>query len=138
MELCPLKVGVAWSERGSDSTAVFQVVFRKSTNTGLTWSYPHEVVSGRSDGAWQPDLAWNRTNDIAYLVWIDYTGGNGELYYSTLEGDTWTDHGQFTDDTMGTVDEPDLAINDEGETFLVWVDVTETESIVKMGELASP
>ncbi|MFQ6103390.1 MAG: hypothetical protein ACE5OP_03770, partial [Candidatus Glassbacteria bacterium] len=71
--------------------------------------------------------------------WVDYSSGRGELYYGYYNGSTWTGTGPASvPPPIGTVNQPDFAIDDLGNTFLVWVDVMETKSVLGMDRDPSP
>jgi len=64
---------------------------------------------------------------------VNYIGhGDGRLYYNFYDGSDWA-----SSDTAsvpppdGSVFRPDFAIDDDGNTFVVWTDVTDNASIVK-------
>jgi hypothetical protein len=125
-------VYVAWAERDGD---IFNIFFRKSTKCGSVWNnpaIPGPPVTG-SGGAWQPDLAFDRTTSAqADLVWVKSTGGDGMLYYSHYSGTSWVNTGAAEIPAPdGSVNEPDFAIDDDGNTFVVYTDVTESSSIVE-------
>lgn len=128
------KVYVAWAD---NLTGVFRIFFRKGYNMGRVWSQtsiiPAPLGTG-AGGAWQPDLVWDRmTINDAHLVWVDYTEeGRGRLYYSFYDGANWDEPDTASvPPPDGSVFRPDFAIDDDGNTFVVWTDVTDSTSIVK-------
>jgi hypothetical protein len=128
-----MRTGVAWADNAS---GVFQIFFRRSTNKGLTWTSASTITSSPA-GAWQPDLAWDRPSGDVHLVWTDYRDGHGELYYSLYHGTSWSAAERLTV-TNGTVNQPDFAIDDVGNSFLVWEEVTASGSSVQMGPISNP
>jgi hypothetical protein len=128
-----LRTGIAWADNQS---GVFQIFFRRSINKGLTWYAPN-IVTSSPGGAWQPDLAWDRTNGDVHLVWTDYRDGHGELYYSLCHNWVWSANERLTI-SDGTVSQPDFAIDDAGNSFVVWEDVTPVGSSVQMSQILNP
>jgi hypothetical protein len=125
------KVYVAWADMEG---GIFNIFFRKSPNGGLFWNLraiPGPVAG--SGGAWHPDLAFDRTTPgEAHLVWVQSDGGDGMLYYNHYNGTSWGTAGAASIPTPdGSVNRPDYAIDDGGNTFVVYTDVTESSSIVK-------
>lgn len=127
------KLAIAWADNQSGA---FQIFFRQSLNKGNSW-FSKDIVTSSPEGAWQPDLAWERPGNNVHLVWNDYRDGHGELYYSLYNGSTWSAAERLTV-TSGTVNQPDFAIDDDGNTFLVWEEITASGSSVQMGQVANP
>jgi len=67
-----------------------EIFFRKSTDTGTTWSSPKRLTwtSGTSD---YPSISVDMDNHI-HVAWHDNTSGEYQIYYkkSTDGGSTWT------------------------------------------------
>jgi len=67
-----------------------EISYRKSTDTGATWSVPKRLTwtSGTSD---YPSIAVDKDNHI-HVAWQDNTSGDYQIYYrkSTDGGSTWT------------------------------------------------
>lgn len=128
------RLGVAWADNEFGS---FRIFFRKSHNKGKKW-FGRNVVSYGSGGSWQPDLAWDRSaGDNVHLVWTDYRDGNGELYYRLYNGSTWSDEERLTF-TEGSVNLPSFAVDEYGNTFMVWEERTASGSRMQMGNMISP
>jgi hypothetical protein len=129
-------VYVAWVDNFDNDS--FTILFRKSTDKGQNWhSHVAIPVPSRSDtvASWQPDLVFDRTtSDEAHLVWVNYiNGGDGRLYYNFYDGSSWdsTSVAASVPSPEGSVFRPDFAIDDDGNMFVAWTDVTDSSSVVK-------
>lgn len=126
-------LGIAWADNESGK---FQIYFRKSYNRGNSW-YARNTVSGSPVGGWQPDIAYVRDTGEVHAVWADYRDGHGELYYNCYTGRYWTSEQRLTF-SDGSTNMPSFAIDENGNTFLVWEQVTETGCEMGMGRITSP
>ncbi len=125
--------GVAWA----DNRDCFRVYFRNSTDGGTSWS-PKREVTGSDTGAWQPKLAWIPGVDAAHLVWTDYRDGQGELYYNYYEQGTWEMERRLTHTAEGSVNLPDIAVDDNGHVFMAWEVVTDDSVYIQVGNPINP
>ena len=112
-------VHLVWADdRGSD----FQVLYKRSSDGGLTWSlFPITLTTSTPDGgAWHPAMV--AMPDRLTLAWEDYRDGNGEIYACASDdgGLTWTAEGRRTTNAAFSA-LPRLATDDAG-TYLVWQD----------------
>jgi hypothetical protein len=128
-----LNLGIAWAD---NLPGPFQIFFRKSDDGGTTWQ-DSQTLTNSPVGAWQPDLAWNRATNDLYLIWTDYRDGQGEIYHSAYDGNDWSAETRLTV-TTGTVNQPNFAIDEEGNTFLAWEVVTDSQTSIEAGNLISP
>jgi hypothetical protein len=116
------RVAVAWADNESGS---FQIFYTRSENSGWWWGGT-DVLSSSPVGAWEPDLVWDRNANTRRLIWVDYRDGNGELYHRIDDGSGWSAETRLTY-TDGSVFKPCFAIDDTGDSFLVWETVTPAE-----------
>lgn len=126
-------IGVAWADNEYD---IFQILFRGSRNTGLYW-YPRETVSNSQKGAWQPVLSWDNVVRNLHLIWTDFDDEGSEVFHAQTDGGDWSTPEPLTD-TEGWVNRPDVAIDENGNSFFVWEVVTNGDISIGMGDLLGP
>jgi len=127
------RLGIAWADNESGN---FQIYFRKSYNRGKSW-YGRNTVSASPVGCWQPDLAYVRDTGEIHAVWTDYRDGHGELYYNFYTGSSWTTEQRVTN-SIGSVNMPSFAIDENGNSFAVWEQVTASSCEMGMGNITAP
>jgi hypothetical protein len=105
-----------------NKSGLFQIFFREGKQQGSIWSNT-DRVTGSPGGSWQPDLILDRLSGDVTLVWTDYRDDHGEIYRSHYRDQKWSPEERLTD-TIGSVNLPNYAIDDNGNNFLVWEVVT--------------
>jgi hypothetical protein len=113
-------VHIVWSDDQSGSK---QLYFKKSSDSGATWSATKRLTwapTDLDDHALVADLS-----SCLHLVWHDYAAGNSEIYYKRSKdgGTTWTAAGRLTW-TSGSSDYPAIAAGASGQLSVVWCDNT--------------
>lgn len=113
-------IHVVWRD---DTPGNPEVFFKKSTNSGNTWSEGQRLTwtSGESYlSAIGADLA-----GAIHVIWFDDTSGNFEVYFKTSKdgGSTWSANKRITWTSDGSYD-PALATDSENEVHFVWNDYT--------------
>ncbi len=116
---------VSWADNES---GIFQIHIGLSPNKG-DWFSIKEIVTNSPGGAWQPKIVWDQENNLIRLVWIDYRDGHGEVYESLFDGIDWTQPVRVTT-TSGSVNNLSCAVNNSGEAFLAWENVTSTDCTI--------
>jgi hypothetical protein len=78
-------IHVVWSD---DTPGNLEIYYRRSTTNGSTWDMKRRLTKNAGD-AYGPSIAVSGSN--IYVVWMDNTRGNYEIYYkhSTDNGVTW-------------------------------------------------
>jgi hypothetical protein len=91
--------------------------YKKSTNSGATWSTRRAWAFGRS-------LAVDPSGNL-HAVWGDSSPGNQEIFYkkSTNGGATWTARQRLTW-TAGDSKGPEISIDPSGQLHVLWCDNT--------------
>jgi len=98
----------------------YEILYRKSTDGGATWSTSKSLTWNTGDSC-EPVIAVD-PSDHLHMVWYDYTPGNSEIYYKRGTASsvptkrlTWT---------SGESRFPDIAVDPSGYLHLVWWDNT--------------
>jgi lysophospholipase L1-like esterase len=115
---------VAWAV----STAEDEVGILVSRWEGNTWSTPVPVLGTSALSGRQPTLAAGPNGDL-WLAWIGHDGTDREVYVSHWDGATggavvWSAPqrvGEDDTDPLAYDTFPQLAVDDSGEVWLVWV-----------------
>jgi hypothetical protein len=99
----------------------YEVYYRKSTNSGTTWSKARRL-SWMENGSHSPDIAVDPSGNL-HLVWYDENPSLYDIYYknSTDSGASWTAAKRLTSD-LGWSAYPCLAGDVSGQLHLVWED----------------
>jgi hypothetical protein len=97
----------------------YEVYYKKSTNSGNTWSAAKRL-SWTDGGSFRPVPAAGPSEDL-HLVWYDENPTPYEIYYkkSTDAGDSWAATRRLTFDSGGS-EYPSLAVDGSGALHLVW------------------
>jgi hypothetical protein len=100
-----------------------EIFYKKSTNGGATW-LPTQRLSWTSGSSFYPDIAVDSSGNL-FVVWPDYTQGNGEICYkrSTDGGASWVT-GRRLSLTPGDSSGPVLAVDSLDNVHVVWQDET--------------
>ena len=100
-----------------------EIFYKRSTNHGTTWSAPVRLT-WTSGNSYNPCIAANSGSEL-YLVWRDYTPGNGEIYFksSTDLGITWSAPMRLTWNS-GDSRDPVVFSGSSGSIDIVWSDDT--------------
>lgn len=109
-------VYAVWSEW---MESLWQIVFRKSTDDGVTWQ-PLVQLTNSEEGALSPQLACS--GEHLWLVWTDFASGRGEIYWmeSTDGGESWSSETPLsTGDSLSL--HPSLVLVAD-EPFVAWQD----------------
>jgi hypothetical protein len=109
-------VYAVWSEW---LESLWQIVFRKSTDDGVTWE-PLVQLTSSEEGALSPQLTCSGGH--LWLVWTDFASGRGETYWmeSTDGGESWSSETPLsTGDSLSL--HPALALIGD-EPFVAWQD----------------
>ncbi len=122
-----------WLDNSTMVTSeVWNIYFSRSMDEGITWSTPTRIndVADKVD----PDRTRYRTgidlatykNGTVYVVWADNRDGR-KMYvytrYSTDSGNTWlTPKNIRTSGATDYVEDPTIAIDDNGTVYAVWSD----------------
>jgi hypothetical protein len=126
-------IAVVWAD---NLYGFFQIFLRMSENRGVSWGN-REIMTNSSHGAWQPDIAWVRSTDNVHLVWVDYSNECGTIFHSYFNGTRWNLEERLTPVNV-YANQPNFAIDDEGNTFLVWEEILDTGRSLGLGNLADP
>jgi hypothetical protein len=100
-----------------------EIVYKKSTNSGATWSSPDRLTYNSGDSTY-PVLAAGTGNNL-YIAWHDSTPGNMEIYLknSTNSGNSWSSPTRVTWNS-GSSGRPSIATDSSNVRYLVWNDDT--------------
>ena len=119
---------LVWAD---DTLGNNEIMYRKSTDGGVTWVNPVVVgngsISNNSQGSWSPNLAVGGDGTL-HVVWSDNTPGNYEIMYrkSTDGGITWTNPITAGNGTIsnlsGSSGYPKIIIGGDGTLHVVWDD----------------
>jgi hypothetical protein len=71
------------------------------------------------------------------VVCADYRDGHGELYHNYYTGSHWTAEQRLTF-SDGSANMPNFAIDENGNTFVVWEQVNESSCEMGMGRITAP
>ena len=127
-------VHLVWAD---DRSGDFQILYKRSTDGGLTWSlFPVTLTTSTPDGgAWHPAVV--AMPDRLVLAWEEYRDGNGEIYARASDdsGLTWTVEGRMTTNAAFSA-LPRLAADNAG-TYLVWQDNRDGNCEVYFAESAT-
>jgi len=98
-----------------------EIVYKKSTNSGSSWSSPTRLTYNSGDSSY-PFLAAGTGNNL-YIAWQDDTPGNDEVYLksSTNSGNTWSTPIRVTWNS-GYTGRPSIATDSSNVRYLVWSD----------------
>jgi Tol biopolymer transport system component len=109
---------VVWDD---DTPGNFEIYFKRSADGGATWSANRRLTSNAGE-SWNPAISVNGSN--IYVVWMDETPGNFEIYFkrSTDRGVTWTTNRRLIN-TAGFSFGPAIAVNGSS-IYVVWDDDT--------------
>jgi len=109
-------------------SGVRQVYYRRSINSGQSFSPPVQLTSGSSSKAFG-SIYTDRTN-MVHVAWQDNRDGNAEIYYirSTDGGSSWGSETRLTADP-GSSGEPNLTADLKGNVYLVWTDNRPDEDV---------
>jgi photosystem II stability/assembly factor-like uncharacterized protein len=109
---------VVWDDGSSGN---FEIYLKKSTDGGSTWT--QQRLTGNSGSSGGPSIAMDSSDNV-YVVWMDETPGNWEIYLmkSTDGGSTWTQ--QRLTQTSGDSLVPKVAMDSSDNIYVVWIDET--------------
>ena len=121
VRLCALPEGqvyAAWEEGRLDGSWIF---FTRSLDHGATWE--PEFTLDTAGAAHQPRIACS-TDGGVYVVWEDGRHGANQVYAAVSGGHgasgSWTEVGPIS--TGAEASGPEVAADDHGELFVVWVE----------------
>ena len=111
-------VYLVWED---DTTGNSDIFFSVSTDNGLTFSTP-DNISANTGGSFLQQIATK--DDNVYLVWVDDTPGNSDIFFSvsTDNGLTFSTPDNISANTGGSFS-PQIATKDDN-VYLVWQDDT--------------
>lgn len=114
------RLHIGWKD---DSSGLWQVLYKRSTDGGLSWTQPHQLGDYLSHAKYVflvPD-----STDKLHAVYQDSYPGNFEIYYkkSTDGGVTWT-FGERLTWTSGASIFAYAALDPSGTLHIVWMDHT--------------
>ena len=100
-----------------------QIFYKKSTNSGTTWSPPTQLTWNTGE-SFNPDIAVNSSNWL-FVVWTDNSPGNFEIYSrkSSDQGNTWSAIKRLTWNT-GFSSSATIAIDTMDTIHIGWSDST--------------
>jgi len=109
---------VAWSDQTPGNNEIY---FRKSTDSGSSWQASKRLTYN-TGSSWWPSIAVYGTS--IYVVWMDDTSGNKEIYFrkSADDGATWQSQKRLTSNS-GESWNPKIVENGNA-IFIVWTDNT--------------
>jgi len=106
-----------------DSSGNAEVYFKKSTNSGASWSGTSRMTWNSGDSK-NPMIAVAAANTL-YSFWWDDTPGNGEIYFkkSTNSGISWGSLNRMTWNSGHSMI-PIAVVDSNGWIHLLWTDYT--------------
>ena len=110
-----------------DTPGNWEVYYRKSTDSGTTWSAVRRLTWTKGD-SWSPDVAIDSSGTI-HVVWDDDTPEGLEIYYKRSQdgGDTWSASQRITWTPDFSYD-PAIAIDSSDTIHIVWYDYASGDS----------
>lgn len=104
-----------------DTSTNEEIVHRRSTNSGNTWTPPNRLTYNSGDSTYAILTAGTGSN--VYIVWQDATPGNREIYLknSTDSGASWSSPTRVTWNS-GYSGRPFIATDSSNVRYLVWYD----------------
>jgi len=114
---------VAWSD---DTSGDWELLFSKSTDGGKTFSKPVNLPKGDTSPR-LPDIAIYK--GTIYVAWADLSKESGDISFSksTDGGQTWSAPINISNN-KGFSDAPDIAIDKDGNIYVVFDDATTKKS----------
>ena len=108
-----------WSEYYSAGNS--EIVYKKSTDLGATWSHVNRLMWTEGHSLY-PSAVCDSSGSL-HLVWEDWTGGAGEVWYkkSADGGSTWFAPKWLTY-SPGEAGSPCIAVDSSDNLHLVWSD----------------
>jgi len=107
---------IAWSD---DTTGNEEIFYRKSTDTGATWSSTKRLTwnSGNS----RDPVITTDTNNFIYIFWSDNTSGNNEIYYrkSINGGTSWESTKRLTWTSSSA--RPEIVTDNNDNVYAFWL-----------------
>jgi len=117
---------IAWEDYRS--TTHWDIYFANSTDGGITWSVPNEMINSDATATDQenPSLAVDDAGTL-FVAWDNDTAGEEDIGFanSTDGGATWSSPHVIinTDGLMGLPQKnPAIAVNSTNEVYVVWQD----------------
>lgn len=111
---------LVWEDLSPGNREIF---YKRSTNHGTTWSAP-ERLTWNNGNSFQSCIAANTGSEL-YLVWRDYSPGNGEIYFKSSmdSGITWSAPVRLTWNGGDSI-APVVLSGSSGSIDVVWSDDT--------------
>jgi len=109
---------VVWED---DTPGHWEIYYKKSTDGGSSWITKR--LTWNSDWSYSPAIAVDSNNNL-YVVWVDESPGNSEIYYSKSidGGSSWTT--KRLSWTSGCSSSPAIAVDSNNHLHVVWKDYT--------------
>lgn len=110
-------IHVFWQDLSPGHAELF---YKKSTDAGSTWTV--QRITWSSGHSIRPDAAIDSSDNI-FLVWVDRTPGNYEIYFkqSTDSGASWLGTTRLTW-TSAEDDNPSIITDSSNNIHIVWQD----------------
>ena len=109
----PAKKAVwTWVDKPEKGNTVFI-----SRQVGDGWGTPQKISTG--EGVNVVPTVTSTSGDNLMVVWTSYTGGQAQLHYRQVQGDTLTEEKEFYTGLASNT-APSLSVDGSGKTWLVW------------------
>ena len=110
---------------GDDTPGNEEIFYKKSTDSGVTWSAPKRLTYSSGDSR-EPQLAFDSSLNL-FLIYNDETPGNQEIFYkkSTNAGGTWSSPKRMTYNS-GDSEQQSLSVDGGDILHMIWSDNTST------------
>ena len=101
-----------WVDKPEKGNGVFI-----SRQVGDGWDTPQKISTG--EGVNVVPTVTNTSGDNLMVVWTNYAGGQAQLHYRQVQGDTLTEEKEFYTGLASNT-APSLSVDGSGKTWLVW------------------
>ena len=111
---------IVWQQRVGGMFQIFRSEYRNGA-----WSDPSSLtdnISPEGQDAFNPQVAINDSGD-AVIVWEQSDGTWKQIFRSEYRNGSWNDPSDLADNISPdgqSIDWPDVAMNDSGDTVIVW------------------
>ncbi len=123
-----------WEQTNGSTDQIFMSEYR-----GGSWSHPADIndhISPAGQDANEPKVAMD-DNGNAIVTWFQYNGSRNQIYISEYRSGSWTHPANLGDSISPTTQNavyPQLAMGDNGDAVVVWIQSNGTDQHTFMSE----